>query len=214
MQRRPQGFQRKETLEELEDVDDTTLVSEGIMGFLALELAQLHPSEESHVFGLADFKMEYSKIKKVLVELYPLGSFKRGRSANIADGTQPPDGWNYGAWTAEGWTTQDWTPWPSAAMIGWQDETTWNVGYTAETVLDPEADEAENNVNKSKSHMFRRKTIWLHSSLEKSQKVVLPLWRALAKSHTDRRLACIRSWQQTSCHRIASRGCMASSARM
>ena len=56
---------------ELEAADKDTKVSDGIMGFFALDMIGLSPSEEAHVFGLSGCSMAYMMLKPILLDLYP-----------------------------------------------------------------------------------------------------------------------------------------------
>ena len=63
---------------ELQTADQGAAITANCLGLLALAAANLHPSEEAHIFGLTNFSMQYAHIKSVLIELYPRGSWKGG----------------------------------------------------------------------------------------------------------------------------------------
>ena len=58
--------------------DKQIKVSSDMMGHLCLEHSGLHESEHTHVLRLTGFTTEYNKIKRVLGELYPCGSYRTG----------------------------------------------------------------------------------------------------------------------------------------
>ena len=60
---------------ELETADAEAKVSDGILGYLTLQTVQLTDQEVVHVLGLTAFSMAYDKVKAVLLELYPCGSY-------------------------------------------------------------------------------------------------------------------------------------------
>ena len=71
--------------DELEAADEHARISDGILGWAALELAGLTEQEQAHVLGLAGNSMRFSLIRPHLESLYSKGSYSFGRGAHAAD---------------------------------------------------------------------------------------------------------------------------------
>ena len=89
-------FERARAELEIADVD--TQVSEGIMGFFALECLGLSDAEQNHVLTLTGLNLEYRRIKAVILEMYPRGSLEKPKHAEHSAHTGRKgwrqDGWN------------------------------------------------------------------------------------------------------------------------
>ena len=91
---------------------------------MALQLLSLSDQEVVHMLGLTSFKMDYDKVKGVVLEWYP-------RGYHVARRSEAPH-WRQGMWAEH----DDEGAWEEDQ---WEGEET----YFTEAEPDPEADEAE-----------------------------------------------------------------------
>ena len=129
--------------------DPTVRVSEGIMGFLLLDVLQLAESEQAHILGLTGFQMSYDQVKAVVAELYPRGSHK-SRHQPPARYATPPWKRQHNFWPVHSAETAD-------AADAYYDpaeeyDQQSNSAFSAEA--DPDAEQAENWVTESAEEAY------------------------------------------------------------
>ena len=61
----------------LTEGDPNTTISDGMLGYWTLVKARLHDKEIKHLIGLAQGKLDLSRLREHLIELYPRGSYER-----------------------------------------------------------------------------------------------------------------------------------------
>ena len=88
-------FMQLETAQaDLERADPLSKVSPGVLGYFALEGSGLSESEQAHVLSLTGLSIEYSRVKSVVLDLYPYGSLRGGsRGQQQQQHQQRQQGW-------------------------------------------------------------------------------------------------------------------------
>ena len=163
-------MQLTQAKDELEAADDAANISDGILGWAALELAGLTEQEQAHVLGLAGNSMRFSLIRPHLESLYRHGSYqvRMGHAAEADDSSgaesyymDPEPEWDLAIEDEEHWWYQDADVIPEENAEA-EDET---IGEPSATEGDDDenqavmwCEEAEMNYRQARQHLNRLRT--------------------------------------------------------